>query len=39
LLRYDGSIEVERGEGGYAKAVVVRLFRSQTATSSMGEAA
>ena len=39
LLRYDGSIEVERGEGGYAKAVVVRLFRSQTATSSVGEAA
>jgi signal transduction histidine kinase len=29
LLRYDGSLEVVPADGGYAKAVVVRLFRSQ----------
>jgi signal transduction histidine kinase len=39
LVRYDGSLEVVHGEGGYAKAVVVRLFRSQTGAASMGEAA
>ena len=39
LLRYDGSLEVARGEDGYAKAVVVRLFRSQAGTSTRGEAA
>jgi C4-dicarboxylate-specific signal transduction histidine kinase len=29
LQRYDGSLEVSRGDPGYAKAVVIRLFRSQ----------
>jgi signal transduction histidine kinase len=28
LTRYDGAIEVEPGEGGYAKAVCVRFFRA-----------
>ena len=39
LVRYDGSLEVVRGGDVYAKAVVVRLFRSQAGTGSMGEAA
>ncbi|HEX7597940.1 MAG TPA: hypothetical protein VF518_06975, partial [Polyangia bacterium] len=37
LQRYDGSLEVARGDPGYAKAVVIRLFRSQRADK--GEAA
>jgi signal transduction histidine kinase len=37
LLRYDGSLEVHPGEGGYSKAVVVRLFGSQS--SPLGDAA
>jgi signal transduction histidine kinase len=39
LMRYDGSLEVVRGEDGYSKAVVVRLFRSQVGAGTMGEAA
>ena len=40
LLRYDGSLETTPGGDGYAKAVVVRLFRSQESLAdSMGEAA
>jgi C4-dicarboxylate-specific signal transduction histidine kinase len=37
LLRYDGALEVHSGEGGYTKAVIVRLFGSQS--SSPGDAA
>lgn len=37
LLRYDGSLEVLPGEGGYNKAVVVRLFGSQS--RAVGDAA
>jgi signal transduction histidine kinase len=37
LQRYDGSLEVSRGDPGYAKAVVIRLFRSQR--NDKGEAA
>jgi signal transduction histidine kinase len=40
LLRYDGSLELADGGDGYAKAVVVRLFRSQsTHDETLGEAA
>ena len=40
LLRYDGSLEIAPGGDGYAKAVVVRLFRSQaTHPEPLGEAA
>jgi signal transduction histidine kinase len=40
LLRYDGSLEIAPGGDGYAKAVVVRLFRSQAAhPAPVGEAA
>jgi signal transduction histidine kinase len=40
LLRYDGSLEIAPGTDGYAKAVVVRLFRSQaTHPEPLGEAA
>jgi signal transduction histidine kinase len=40
LLRYDGSLEIGAGGDGYAKAVVVRLFRSQSVPDeTMGEAA
>jgi signal transduction histidine kinase len=40
LHRYDGSLEIAPGGDGYAKAVVVRLFRSQaTHPEPLGEAA
>ena len=39
LLRYDGSLEVLPGGDGYAKAVVVRLFRCQAWPRTLGEAA
>jgi signal transduction histidine kinase len=39
LLRYDGSLEVLPGGDGYAKAVVVRLFRCQARARTVGEAA
>ena len=40
LLRYDGSLELAPGGEGYAKAVVVRLFRSQGVHSeTLGAAA
>lgn len=40
LLRYDGSLEIGAGGDGYAKAVVVRLFRSQSVhDETVGEAA
>jgi len=40
LLRYDGSLEVAPAGDGYAKAVMVRLFRSQgAAAESVGVAA
>lgn len=37
LQRYDGSLEISHGDPGYAKAVVIRLFRSQR--NERGEAA
>jgi signal transduction histidine kinase len=40
LMRYDGSLEVATGGEGYAKAMVVRLFRSQDELATgLGEAA
>jgi signal transduction histidine kinase len=39
LLRYDGSLEVLADGEVYAKAVVVRLFRSQAGARKVGEAA
>jgi signal transduction histidine kinase len=39
LLRYDGSLEVVPCDDDYAKSVVVRLFRSQSAPGAVGEAA
>jgi signal transduction histidine kinase len=40
LERYDGSLEIADGGDGYSKAVIVRLFRSQTERDdNLGEAA
>jgi signal transduction histidine kinase len=40
LLRYDGSLQIEAGGDAYAKAVIVRLFRSLCGSDTrVGEAA